>query len=118
MTQKLRNASQLALAVLQSPYFFCKTAQAVEQCNAAIVAINETLDEQIIETVDLYGVKNGINTYLGQVPMPAKMKAKEITEGMFGRFEPNDGSDADLCYGSMCQLLDWMQEQAVLLQRK
>ena len=65
-------------------------------------------------TVELYGMKDGIQVHLGQAPMPARMKAKELVIDTFGRFDENDDmddSDAALCFYCMTQLIDYMTKQ-------
>ena len=64
------------------------------------------------ETVTLVGVKNGVETVLGEVPMPPNMKARELVREMFGAWEPDDGSDPDLAMAVCEQLIEWMGKQA------
>jgi len=97
------------LVTIEGAMFVCKN-QLTELING------ERNVAPTVDTVDLIGVKNGVETLLGKTPMPPLMKAKELDIGMFGGFTPDDGSDADLCYASMCDLLDWMQEQAALIE--
>jgi hypothetical protein len=61
------------------------------------------------EMVQLYGIKGGKGTLLGEVPMPVRMKARELAREQFGHFEDDDGSDAELCFGAMEQLLDHIE---------
>lgn len=58
-----------------------------------------------MEMVQLIGVKDGVEHALGEVPMPARMKARLLAAETFGAFEIGDGSDADLCFGAMEELL-------------
>jgi len=61
----------------------------------------------MMETVDLYGTnKEGIQVYLGKAPMPPRMKAREIAREMFGHFEDDDASDAEMCFAALEQLID------------
>lgn len=67
---------------------------------------------QAVEHVELYGVKDGKETLLGTVPMPPRMKAREIAREMFDRFEDDDASDAAMCFAAMESLIDHMQASA------
>jgi hypothetical protein len=60
------------------------------------------------DTVQLVGVKDGVETVLGTATMPPKMKARELVREMFGAWAPNDGSDSDLAYAVCESLIDWM----------
>ena len=74
---------------------------------AAAVAPAEDAD-----AVDVVGVRaNGEHVSLGKMPMPPRMKAREIAASQFGRFVDDDGSDAELCFGAMEELLDWLERQ-------
>lgn len=64
-----------------------------------------------VEQVDLYGTKDGIQVHLGKALMPPRMKARELAQEMFGHFEEDDGSDAELCFAAMEQLINWMFKQ-------
>lgn len=66
---------------------------------------------QDIETVDLVGIKNGVETNLGKVPMPPKMKLKEIARSYFGGNPEDDSSDAALMVGAGMEFFDWLQKQ-------
>lgn len=66
-------------------------------------------EQKPVEHVELYGVKDGKETRLGTVPMPPRMKARQIARVTFGPFEENDGSDADMCFAAMESLIDHMQ---------
>ena len=67
-----------------------------------------------VERVELYGVKDGKQTLLGTVPMPPRMRAREITREMFGPFEDDDGSDAELCFAALEQMIEHMGALAAL----
>jgi hypothetical protein len=64
------------------------------------------------DTVQIYGVKDGAETLLGTAPMPPRMMARQLAREQFGHFEDDDGSDAELCFGAMEQLIDHMQRAA------
>lgn len=68
---------------------------------------------QELETVRVFGVRpsgevvdTGINT-----PIPPRMKARELVREMFGQFEDDDASDADLCFAVCEQLIEWLVAQ-------
>ena len=63
------------------------------------------------DTVKLIGIKNGIETVLGEVPMPARMKAKELAREQFGGDPMDDCSDAALCYYALEQIIEYMEAQ-------
>lgn len=72
------------------------------------------------DTVQVYGVKDGVQTLIGSAPMPPRMKARELAREQFGHFEDGDGSDAELCFGALEQLIDHMERsahRAILAQR-
>lgn len=60
------------------------------------------------DTVQLVGVKDGVETVIGTATMPPKMKARELVREMFGAWEPEDGSDADMAFAICEQLIEWM----------
>ena len=64
------------------------------------------------DTVQVYGVKNGQQTLIGTAPMPPRMKARELACEQFGHFEDDDGSDADLCFCALEQLIEHMDRTA------
>lgn len=64
------------------------------------------------DTVQVFGVKDGKETLLGTAPMPPRMKAREIAREYFGHFEDDDGSDAELCFGAMEQLIEHIERSA------
>lgn len=41
----------------------------------------------------------------------ALLQAAEIARECFGRFAEDDGSNADVCFYALGQLIDWMQQQ-------
>ncbi|WP_416406557.1 hypothetical protein RCH27_08865 [Paracidovorax citrulli] len=64
------------------------------------------------DTVDVMGVRaNGEHVNLGTMLMPPSMKAREIATSQFGGFQDGDGSDAELCFGAMEELLSWLTKQ-------
>jgi len=66
------------------------------------------------DTVELYGMKDGIQIHLGRAPMPPRMKAKEIVVSVFGHFDEHDDmddGDAALCFSCMTELIDYMIKQ-------
>lgn len=65
-----------------------------------------------IDTVQVYGVKDGKETLLGTAPMPARTKARELAREQFGYFEDGDGSDAELCFGALEQLIEHIERTA------
>lgn len=75
----------------------------------------QTQPEPVAELVELVGVKNGVETSLGKVAMPPRMKAREIAREQFGAFQDDDGSDADFCFGALETLIDWMFQQGYKL---
>ena len=65
------------------------------------------------ETVRVFGVRaNGETVDTGlTAPMPPRMKARELVREMFGPFEVDDSSDADLCFAVCEQLIEWLVAQ-------
>lgn len=61
-------------------------------------------------TVMVYGIKNDAVHPLGVAPMPMRMKARELAREQFGQFEDGDGSDADLCFGALEQLIEYISQ--------
>lgn len=61
------------------------------------------------DTVEIIGRKGGKENHLGTMRMPPRMKAREIAREQFGHFVDDDGSDAELCFGALEQLIDYMQ---------
>lgn len=64
------------------------------------------------DAVQVYGIKNGQQTLLGTAPMPSRMKARELAREQFGHFEDGDGSDAELCFYALEQLIEHMERSA------
>ena len=62
------------------------------------------------DTVQLVGVKDGIETVIGTATMSPKMKAQDLVREMFGAWEHDDGSDADLAFAVCEQLIKWMPQ--------
>lgn len=67
------------------------------------------------DLVQIIGIKNGVETLLGQAPMPPKMKARDLVRETFGHFDDADGSDAELCFGVCEQLIDHMAKSGFLI---
>lgn len=67
------------------------------------------------DLVQFIGIKNGVETLLGQAPMPPKMKARHLVRETFGHFDDADGSDAELCFGVCEQLIDHMAKSGFLI---
>ena len=88
-----------------------ETGSAATPEASAITAGNGQQAKEPVETADLYGVKDGVEFYLGKVPYPPRSKAREIAISQFGHFEDDDGSDAELCFGALEQLVEWMYAQ-------
>ncbi len=66
----------------------------------------------ITERVEIHGVRaDGTTVKVGTAPMPVSMKAREIARAQFGHFEDDDGSDAELCFGALEELANWMGRQ-------
>lgn len=64
------------------------------------------------EIVEQVGVRpDGQEDPHGRVPMPPRIKAREIAASQFGAFEDNDGSDADLCFAAQEMFLAWLIAQ-------
>jgi len=61
------------------------------------------------DTVKLVGIKNGVETELGEVPMPPRMKARELAREQFGGDPLDDCSDAALCYYALEQIIEYME---------
>lgn len=76
-------------------------------------------DAARLETVKMYGVKGGEQTYLGEVAMPWGMKAKEIIANYIGSDFENEFSDSATALHICTDLVGWMgkQENAQLAQQ-
>lgn len=62
-----------------------------------------------IEMVDAYGTNaEGIQVFIGKVPMPYTMKIKEIARSYFG----HDDDDMDCCIGALEDFHSFMVKQA------
>lgn len=66
------------------------------------------------DTVEIIGMKGGKDHYLGTMAMPPRMKAREIAREQFGHFVDDDGSDAELCFCALEQLIDYMQKTVAI----
>jgi hypothetical protein len=60
------------------------------------------------DTVQLVGVKDGVETVIGTATMSPRMKAQDLVREMFGAWEHDDGSDADMAFAVCEQLIKWM----------
>lgn len=89
--------------------------QTGDNATALVQVILEAAQPVQGEQVDLYGVKDGVQFHLGKTAMPPRMKARELAREQFGHFEDDDGSDAELCFGALEQLIDWMFAQGFKL---
>lgn len=68
-------------------------------------------DAQLVElpTVELIGVKDGVETSIGQVPMPPTMKARELLRDVgFTGLDDDDG-DGAYAMGACEQLIEYCQ---------
>lgn len=64
------------------------------------------------DTVKLYGIKDGVETYLGEIRTPPKMKAREIVARYFGAVTTDDetaGTDGAMALWACEELIDWME---------
>ncbi len=64
-----------------------------------------------LETVDLVGIKNGVETYLGTIPMPPSMKLKEIMRTYFSGSTDDEESEVSMAVAAGMELLAWMEAQ-------
>ena len=67
-----------------------------------------------MEKVDLLGIRaDGSSAVIGQVPMPPKMKMREIVENFIGRpsDDPDDDSPENTCMWALEAFHAWMLEQ-------
>lgn len=61
-----------------------------------------------LETVDAYGTNaEGIQVFIGKVPMPANMKMKQIARSYFG----HDDDDMDCCVGALEDFYAFINKQ-------
>ncbi len=65
-------------------------------------------NENSQETVDLVGVKDGVETPLGKIPMPPEMKLKEIMRTYFGGDANDPESDACLGVAAGMEFFNWL----------
>lgn len=86
-------------------------SRAIDQAQTQAATATTSASEPAIETVNLVGIKNGIETNLGKVAMPPKMKLKEISRSYFGGDPEDDTSDAALMVGAGMEFFDWLQKQ-------
>lgn len=63
------------------------------------------------ETMTLVGVKDGVETVLGEVPLSPQMKAREIVRGYFSDDINEDGTEASYAYYAMLDLINWMENR-------
>lgn len=67
-----------------------------------------------MEKVDLLGVRaDGSSEVIGQVPMPPKMKMRDIVRDMFGEpsGDPDACDDASMCMYALECFHEWLLEQ-------
>lgn len=63
------------------------------------------------DSMTLIGVKSdGTQVAIASVPATPRMKARQLVIDMFGYFEEEDGSDADLAFVVCEQLIDFMEK--------
>lgn len=66
------------------------------------------------DTVQIYGVnKEGIQVYLGDTIMPARMKFKEILRSYLGNPDDEDG-EAAMALAAYDELVDWQKKNQSL----
>lgn len=68
------------------------------------------------EKVDIVGVKNGIETNLGKIPMPPSMKLKEIMRTYFSGSTDDEESEVSMAVAAGTELLAWMESQGYAIQ--
>lgn len=72
-----------------------------------------------IEYVDAYGIKDGFPaSEVFKIPMPPKMKAKEMIRSYYGNEFDDEDSDASTILYIFEQLLEWYEKQQSLLNIK
>ena len=64
------------------------------------------------DTVKLYGVSNGVETYLGEFPaqIAPEIKMKEIIHSYFGEIDEEIGNDGAMALWAMKEFLDWYKK--------
>lgn len=77
----------------------------------ALDILNASRDEEVAETMTLVGVKDGVETVLGEVPLSPQMKAREIVRSYFSDNIDDDGSEASYAYYAMLDLINWMEKR-------
>ena len=60
--------------------------------------------------MQVVGIKDGKETVLGTATITPRMKARDLVREMFGGWEEDDGSEADLAFAVCESLLRWMGE--------
>jgi len=67
-----------------------------------------------IETCQLYGVKDGRQVDLGDIPLTPELKAREIVR-QYGLGDPDDEwSEASTMLGAMQEMINWLKQQGRL----
>lgn len=61
---------------------------------------------QPVETMQVYGTKNGIQVYLGDVPIDPEMKIKEIVRQYF-----DNEFDVELAEIACGEFYEWLKQQ-------
>lgn len=62
------------------------------------------------ETMQVIGVKDGVETIIGTATITPRMKARDLVHENIGGFEDGDGSEADVAFSICRWLLEWMGE--------
>jgi len=91
---------------MDSPQYAKERDERLAELRPAVESMTDS------DTVQVYGVKNGQQTLIGTAPIPPRMKARELARAQFGHFEDDDGSDADLCFCALEQLIEHMERTA------
>lgn len=65
-----------------------------------------------VDTVELVGIKDGKETALGRVPMPAEMKLREVMRAQFGGDPADKSSDAALGVAAGMEFWEWVTKKA------
>jgi hypothetical protein len=77
----------------------------------ALDILNNALGDVAEETMTIVGVKDGVETVLGEVPLSPQLKAKEIVRGYFSDDVEEDGTEASFAYYAMLDLIKWMEKR-------